>query len=68
MSRFESRERLVSKIDWEGGLLDAIEYGIRAEDMPEGDDELAKAWKKLEDAYNEVVPHAAQVSALLDLW
>jgi hypothetical protein len=68
VSRFESRERLASKIDWEGGLLDAIDYGIKATDMPEGDDELAKAWKKLEDAYSEVVPHAAQVSALLDLW
>lgn len=51
MSRFESRERLAGKIEWEGGIEESFSYGITSEDMPEGDEELEEAWGKAETAY-----------------
>lgn len=63
--RFESRADLASKIEWEGGILDAVDYGIRAEDMPEGDVEMAEAWHELEDAYAAADRCARRVEALL---
>lgn len=53
MKRFENRQALVDKIEWEGDLSDAVAYGIRATDMPEGDAELVNAWTHLETTYRE---------------
>lgn len=46
MSEKWSKEEVANKVDWEGGLLDALYWGIRA-DMIE-DQELAEAWAELE--------------------
>ena len=66
--RFESRDDLAAKIEWEGGILEALDYGIKIADMPEGDTELIEAWTKLQrsfettralvDALNELLPEA----------
>lgn len=64
-TRFESREALAAKIAWEGGLIESLDYGIRPEDMPEGDTELAEAWKALYDAYQVVDRLADKVDELL---
>jgi hypothetical protein len=64
--RFKSRADVAAKIGWEGGILEALEYGIKAADMPEGDEELAAAWQALEDAFNAVQPLAATVEELLE--
>jgi hypothetical protein len=68
MSRFENRDQLAAKIEWEGGVLEAVDYGIRSTDMPEGDVELEELWKELEDAYSKVVSPADKISKLLDIW
>lgn len=65
MSRYESRMDLACKIDWEGGIFDSLDYGIRAGDMPEGDDELIEAWTALDVAYKVVAEAADRVSKLL---
>ena len=63
--RFTSREHLAAKIEWEGGILEALDYGIRTGDMPEGDTELAEAWEKLEAAWKQLNPLADAVTELL---
>jgi len=63
--RFENRAALAGKIEWEGGLMEALDYGIKTEDMPEGDTELIEAWSKLEAAYRAVEPLAEAVDKLL---
>lgn len=64
--RFESRKALAAKIEWEGGsLADALDYGIRVADMPEGDEELTAAWTDLEEAWAEFERRAGVVETLL---
>ncbi len=63
--KYESREAVADKIAWEGGNWEALEYGIRAKDMPEGDTELAEAWQKLDEAYAATEAAWSTVEALL---
>ena len=63
--RFKSRAALAGKIEWEGGLMEALYYGIKTEDMPEGDTELIEAWDRLATAYHELEPLADAVAKLL---
>jgi hypothetical protein len=64
--RFESRRALAFKIEWEGGLMESLDYGIHTADMPEGDTELTGAWERLEASYRETAKLAGVVQALLD--
>lgn len=43
---------LRSKIDWEGGVLPALEYGIRDDDID--DEELAESWAELSASYADL--------------
>lgn len=43
-------EALVAKIEWEGGILPLLEYGIEPEEVPI---ELERSWKDLRDAFIE---------------
>lgn len=44
MSRYESRQEIATKADYEGGVLELVfGYGLFPEDLPEGDDELRDA-------------------------
>lgn len=63
--RFESRAALAAKIDWEGGIHEAVDYGITVDMMPEGDDVLAEAWRELASAYAQFDAAASVVSGLL---
>ena len=46
-----TKERLADKIEWEGGVLEAVEYGIKVSDLPDGvPEEIADAWGRLEMA------------------
>ncbi len=63
--RFPSRAALAAKIEWEGGLMEALDYGVKTADMPEGDEALAEAWAALEAAHKALEPLAAAVEALL---
>lgn len=49
-----STARLAKKVDWEGGVEDAIRYGIRSTQI--ADPELAEQWRELERLYAEVEP------------
>ena len=47
-------ERLARKVRWEGALLGAHEYGIRADQI--SDPALAANWAELQDAYDRLEP------------
>lgn len=49
-----SNERLATKVDWEGGVLPAITYGIRSNEI--ADPEIAELWAKAEKAYGALAP------------
>jgi hypothetical protein len=49
-----NRDGLAQKIRWEGGLLAALDYGIKARDI--ADPELAALWRRLERAYARMAP------------
>jgi hypothetical protein len=65
MSRYESRSDLAAKIDWEGGMSSALDYGIRMDDMPEGDYELINAWQIMEICWGTYEKAKDKVMALL---
>jgi hypothetical protein len=64
--RYKSREDVASKIEWEGGIFEALDYGIKTEHMPKGDNELTEAWRDLSVAYASAAVLANKVQALLD--
>lgn len=44
MSKYQNRQEVADKADWEGGLLDFIfGYGLHLDELPEGDVELRNA-------------------------
>lgn len=47
MAERMSAEGLAAKISYEGGLFDALTYGITSEEVPE---EIQEAWKRAEAA------------------
>lgn len=50
MSKYESREELAGKVDWEGGVEEAIiGYGITSAELPEDTpSEVFDAWRRVE--------------------
>lgn len=61
--RFKSRTELIGKIDWEGGILESLDYGVHADSMP--DVELEQAWAAMEVKYRELEGLLAVVRGLL---
>lgn len=53
---YNTESELNAKIEWEGGLIEAIfEYGISAEDLPRHTPEnIRAAWGRLDDAQVDV--------------
>lgn len=66
MTALGSRLEVAAKVDWEGGLVEAMEWGLRAEHMPEGDSELFAAWSVMEAAFRRLGPLMDRVMELLD--
>jgi hypothetical protein len=61
----DTRLDVAAKIDWEGGIWQALEYGLDADDMPEGDTELRELWAELDTAFHMASVIAEKVEALL---
>ena len=51
-SNLKTVQEIANKIQWEGGILDAVEYGIHATDIE--DEDLAELWSELEFEYESV--------------
>lgn len=48
---FRDRAALFAKLRWEGGVIEALEHGITARDMPKDDPVLQDAWAQLDRAW-----------------
>jgi hypothetical protein len=58
-----SASRLASKVDWEGGILATLDYGISDDEIE--DPELAYLWGRLRDLYDPMAPLMDRVDAIL---
>lgn len=66
MSPHLDRFELANTVYREGGsLLGILEYGLKAEDLPESDTELRDLWRDLELAWHTFNQAADRVSDLL---
>jgi hypothetical protein len=64
VAKYKTRDEVAAKIDWEGSLFEAMEYGIAADDMP--DEELRIAWYGAQASYEEWMKRAESVLSLLN--
>ena len=46
-----TEEEFANKIEWEGGIIGALEYGLRAKDLADRNSELYTAWKDLQQIW-----------------
>lgn len=60
-----SEEEFVAKIDWEGGVMSALEYGLRQDDLEEPNTPLGHAWGELQMAYRALNPKIKVVEDLI---
>lgn len=66
MGKQMSPQEFASRVDWEGGVLGALLYGLRSEDLSNADPALRTAWQSLEVAWDSFQPWLAKVQAQLD--
>lgn len=62
-----NRKELRDKIEWEGGLTDALEYGLTANDIDEDDFVLRAAWEEMQGHYDLYSYNAEIVEDMLEL-
>lgn len=48
------RDLLAYKVRWEGGVMAALDYGLRSDDIRDPD--LRAAWQRLENLHAELRP------------
>lgn len=53
-----------SKVEWEGGVFEALDYGLKPADVVEGP--VREAWTRLYQLWQQISPIADEVSRLLD--
>jgi len=63
-----TEEEFVGKIDQEGGVLAALEYGLSGSVLVDQDSDLAKAWRALEQAWPAFEPLLDVVEGHLEAW
>ena len=51
-TRLMTARAVAQKIQWEGGILGALEYGLRSDEIE--DPELATLWRRLESLYDQI--------------
>jgi len=58
--------QFAGKIDWEGGIIGALDYGLSADDLENQDGELATAWRKIEELYRPVIELGVEIEGILE--
>jgi hypothetical protein len=56
-------DRLADKVSWEGGVIGALEFGVRSDDI--ADPEAASLWRRLEELYGQLRPAMWQMERML---
>lgn len=59
-------EEFAAKVHWEGGVIDALEYGLKAEDMDGSDPGLQTKWAVLVEQYAKIEPLVRKMELLLE--
>lgn len=68
MPEYMDVDSFAAKVDWEGGVIDALDYGLKADDLDPADERskpLREAWAEMERIYREAF--APAVSKVRDL-
>lgn len=63
-TEYMTAANFASKVEWEGGILESLDYGLKAADLDPNDPastELRRAWEALEGVYRTHVKPAMQV-------
>jgi hypothetical protein len=56
------------KVDWEGGVIDALDYGLHEDDLYAGKNSpLYKPWQKVRKAYAKVVDDIEELQDMIDV-
>jgi len=58
------RRLLAHKVNWEGGVLEALAYGIRSALIADAD--LARKWAEVENLYERLAPKIAELERELE--
>lgn len=56
--------RFARKVRWEGGVLNAIDYGMHSNDVP--DAQIALTWAEAEDLYGRLRPILSRLDEFLE--
>lgn len=59
-------EEFAAKVDSEGGIWAALEYGLRSSDLDDSSSPIAQAWAVLEKSYDSFGPIIEFLEGALD--
>jgi hypothetical protein len=63
-----TEDEFLAKVEWEGGVVDALEYGLRADMLKDRSSELFKLWRKLDSKWDKLKPSLAAVENYFENW
>ena len=69
MSEYMTPQDFAGKIEWEGGITGALDYGLKSTRLDPDDPAstpLREAWAVLEAAWNEIQPAMRAVEDILE--
>lgn len=56
----------IDKVECEGGILEALDYGLRAKDMDDSDPSFKAAWQRLETKFDLMHGDLSEVESMID--
>lgn len=63
-----TEDEFLGKVEWEGGVVDALEYGLHAEVLLDQNTELASRWRALEQEWRWFQNFLNPVEQLFEDW
>lgn len=64
--QYATRQEVADRVDHEGGLYEALVYGLKTKDMPSDDDDLIVAWRQMHNAFQVFEVARDKVDRLLE--
>lgn len=64
MTKKYTNASLLTKINWEGGIMDALDYGISPDDIE--DPKVASIWRDIQDHYLDLEPMIDDLMEILE--
>jgi hypothetical protein len=63
-----TEDEFLQKVEWEGGVVEALEYGLRADMLKDPNIKLGRLWKSLETAWLGLQPLMGAVESYFEDW